>query len=200
MTISGSSPPTRSGRLAVIDTAANKVAGWVDLPAFGYGTAPTIDGKYLVVAVTNANKVSVVDLQTRKVVKNIDVPRAAAEKFSCVRMAKMNGYVSCNASGKIAAIRISDWTVDTLIDAGKDADGLAWSLFALKRSARVGISPSRPCKRMQVGTRTGGLRRRCLRVAVCQANPHRSTRAPASPAFRAALEPSLRARGYRAPA
>jgi YVTN family beta-propeller protein len=112
-------------RLAVIDTSSNKVAGWVDLPAFGYGTAPTIDGKYLVVAVPNANKVSVVDLQTRKVIRNIEVPRAPQEVL--VRPDGKMAYVSSSATGKIAAIRTSDWTVETLIDAGKDADGLAWA-------------------------------------------------------------------------
>ena len=36
-------------------------------------------------------------------------------------------YVSCDKSGKIAAISTSDWKVSKLIDAGKDADGLAWA-------------------------------------------------------------------------
>ena len=34
-------------QLAVIDTATNKVKTWVALPAVGYGTAPTIDGRWL---------------------------------------------------------------------------------------------------------------------------------------------------------
>ncbi len=40
-------------QLAVIDTATNKVKTWVPLPAPGYGTAPTRDGRWLVVAVSS---------------------------------------------------------------------------------------------------------------------------------------------------
>jgi hypothetical protein len=35
-------------------------------------------------------------------------------------------YVSCNASHQVAAINLSDWSVN-LIEAGKGADGLAWA-------------------------------------------------------------------------
>jgi hypothetical protein len=30
--------------LAVVDTTTNEVSSWIDLPAVGYGTAPTLDG------------------------------------------------------------------------------------------------------------------------------------------------------------
>jgi DNA-binding beta-propeller fold protein YncE len=36
-------------------------------------------------------------------------------------------YVSCNRSGKVAAIDLSQWKVRTLIVAGQFADGLAWA-------------------------------------------------------------------------
>jgi YVTN family beta-propeller protein len=112
-------------RLAIIDTATDTVKNWVDLPGTGYGTAPTPDGKWLVVAVPPVNKVAIVDLRTRKVVKTIDVPSAPQEVL--VRPDGKIAYVSCNASGQVAAIRTSDWKVDSLIQAGKDADGLAWA-------------------------------------------------------------------------
>jgi YVTN family beta-propeller protein len=111
-------------RLAVIRTATDKVENWVDLPGFGYGTAPTPDGKWLVVAVPTANKVAIVDLQTLRVVHTIDVPKAPQEAL--VRPDGKMAYVSCDSSAKVAAIRTSDWKVDALIDAGKGADGLAW--------------------------------------------------------------------------
>jgi len=113
-------------RLAVIQTATDKVENWVDLPGFGYGTAPTPDGKWLVVAVPSANKVAIVDLQTLRVAHTIDVPKAPQE--SLVRPDGKMAYVSCDSSAKIAAIRTSDWKVDALIDAGKGADGLAWGV------------------------------------------------------------------------
>lgn len=112
-------------RLAVINTATNKIDGWVVLPARGYGTWPTPDGKWLVVAVPSANKVAIVDLKTRKVAHTIDVPKAPQEAL--VRPDGKVAYVSCDASGKVVAIRTSDWKVESVIDAGKSADGLAWA-------------------------------------------------------------------------
>jgi YVTN family beta-propeller protein len=115
-------------RLAVIDTATNKIAHWVTLPGTGYGTAPTADGKYLIVCVPKKNVVAVVDLKKLEVVKTIEVPSTPQEVI--VRPDDKVAYVSCDMSGKVAAIRTSDWQVDALIDAGKGADGLAWAAAA----------------------------------------------------------------------
>jgi DNA-binding beta-propeller fold protein YncE len=112
-------------RLAVISTANNSVEHWVDLPGLGYGTASTPDGKWLVVAVPDANKVAVVDLAKLKVVRTIDVPASPQEVL--IRPDGKIAYVSCDSSAKVAAIRTSDWKVDALISAGKGADGLAWA-------------------------------------------------------------------------
>ncbi len=112
-------------RLAVINTATNRIDNWIALPGTGYGTAPTPDGKWLVVAVSKTNQVAIVDLAAGKVAHVIDVPKSPQE--SLVRPDGKMAYVSCDASGKIAAIRTSDWKVDSLIDAGKVADGLAWA-------------------------------------------------------------------------
>jgi len=78
-----------------------------------------------VIAVSSANKVAVIDLKTLAVAKTIDVPAAPQEVL--VRPDGQIAYVSCDQTGKIAAIRTSDWTVEKLIDAGKAADGLAWA-------------------------------------------------------------------------
>ena len=112
-------------RLAVIDTATDKISHWVTLPGTGYGTAATSDGRYLLVAVPNTNQVSVVDLKSFEVVHNVDVPKAPQEVL--IRPDGRTAYVSCNASAKVAEISIGDWKVEKLIDAGKGADGLAWA-------------------------------------------------------------------------
>ncbi len=115
----------RAPRLAVIDTASNKVAEWIPLPSTGYGTAPTPDGRMLVVAMPRANQVAVVDLRSRSVAHVIDVP--PTPQMALMRPDGRMVYVSCDRSGQIAAIRTSDWKLETLIPAGKDADGLAWA-------------------------------------------------------------------------
>ena len=112
-------------QLAVIDASTNKVKQWVALPGTGYGTAPTPDGRWLVVAVPKANKVAVVDLQSMQVAHTIDVPSAPQEAL--VRPDGKMAYVSCDVSHKIAAIDLTSWKVDQLIDAGKGTDGLAWA-------------------------------------------------------------------------
>jgi len=116
---------TEQPRLAVINTATNKVEHWVPLPAPGYGSAPTPDGKWLVIAVSSANKVAVIDLKKLEVARTIDVPAAPQEVL--IRPDGRVAYVSCDQTAKIAAISTSDWTVEKLIDAGKGADGLAWA-------------------------------------------------------------------------
>jgi len=112
-------------RLAVIDTSTNKVKTWVPLPSTGYGTAATLDGRWLVVAVPKANKAAIVDLQSMQVAHTVDVPSAPQEVL--IRPDNKIAYVSCDKSGKIAAISVGDWKVQAIIDAGKDADGLAWA-------------------------------------------------------------------------
>jgi len=112
-------------QLAVIDTATSKVKTWVQMPAQGYGTAPTPDGRWLVVALRTGNQVAVVDLKSMKVAHTVDVPAVPQEVL--IPPDGRIAYVSCDASRKIAAIRISDWKVEKVIDAGPGADGLAWA-------------------------------------------------------------------------
>jgi DNA-binding beta-propeller fold protein YncE len=112
-------------RLAVIDAKTNKIKTWVDLPGLGYGTAPTPDGRWLVIPMPTINQVAILDLHTNKVAHVIDVPKAPQE--SLVSPDGKTAYVSCDSSRKVAAIRTSDWTVEKMIDAGKGVDGLAWA-------------------------------------------------------------------------
>jgi DNA-binding beta-propeller fold protein YncE len=112
-------------RLAVIDTATNRLKNWVALPGTGYGTAATPDGRWLLVAVPGRDLVAVVDLKSMQVARSINVPATPQEIL--IRPDGKVAYVSCNASGKVAAIDLALWKVQTLIDAGGGADGLAWA-------------------------------------------------------------------------
>ena len=93
------------------------------MPGIGYGTAPTQDGRWLLVALRTMHQVAVVDLEAGKVVRTIDVPDTPTEIL--VRPDGKVAYVSCGS--KVAAIDLGSWTVAGLIQAGKDADGLAWA-------------------------------------------------------------------------
>jgi DNA-binding beta-propeller fold protein YncE len=112
-------------RLAVIDTATRKLKTWIALPGTGYGSAPTHDGRYLILCLSKSSKVAIIDLKTLTVVQTIDVPAQPQEVL--IRPDGKVAYVSCNADHKVAAIDISTFKVQSLIDAGNLADGLGWS-------------------------------------------------------------------------
>jgi len=115
-------------QLAVIHTGDAKVS-WVPMPGIGYGTAPTPDGRWLVVALIRINQVGVVDLRSMQVVRTLDVPKAPQEVL--VQPDSKVAYVSCDASHKVAVISLAGppagWKVEKLIDVGRGADGLAWA-------------------------------------------------------------------------
>jgi YVTN family beta-propeller protein len=115
-------------QLAVIHAGSNAVS-WVPMPGIGYGTAPTPDGRWLLVALIKINKVGVIDLREMKVARTFDVPAAPQEVL--VEPDGKAAYVSCDASRKVAVIELTgapaDWKVAKLIDVGRGADGLAWA-------------------------------------------------------------------------
>jgi DNA-binding beta-propeller fold protein YncE len=111
-------------RLAVIDTASKTRTNWITLPGLGYGTAPTVDGRWLLVALRTLDQVAVIDLHTMTVVRTINTPAKPTEILA--RPDGKVAYVSCSDAGKIAVIDLAHWNVTSAIEAGKDADGLAW--------------------------------------------------------------------------
>jgi DNA-binding beta-propeller fold protein YncE len=60
-----------------------------------------------------------------KVAHAIDVPTKPQEVI--VSPDGKLAYVSCDQSGKVAVISVSDWRVKQIIDAGAGADGLAYA-------------------------------------------------------------------------
>jgi len=111
-------------RLVVIDTSTNSVSGSIALPGLAFGTAPTPDGRWLLVALPGIDKVGLVDLGTMRMVRTLDVPKAPQE----ILLPPGGGvaYVSCDSSRQVAAIDLKEWKVARLIDVGALADGLAW--------------------------------------------------------------------------
>jgi YVTN family beta-propeller protein len=76
-----------------------------------------------VVAIPSAHEVAIVDLATLKVIKTIPVP--ASPQAVAIRPDNKMAYVSCDSANQVAAINLSDWSVN-LIDAGKGTDGITW--------------------------------------------------------------------------
>ena len=114
-----------SPRLAVISTETNGVESWIALPSTGYGTAPTPDGRWLLVALNKINQIGVIDLQTRKLAQTLTVPKSPQEIL--VQPDGAFAYVSCDASRQVAVIDLKDWKVSRLINTGPGTDGLAWA-------------------------------------------------------------------------
>jgi len=110
-------------QLAVIDTATRKVRQWISLPGLGYGTAPTRDGRWLLVAMRTRNEVAVIDLATFTVVKTVSTPAAPTEIL--LSQDGKAAYVSCPPAGQVAMIDLTNWSVAKVMNAGKNADGLA---------------------------------------------------------------------------
>ena len=112
-------------QLIVIDTATNGVRTRVELPGIGYGTAPTPDGHWLLVALSQASKLGFVNLTAMKLTRTLDLPKAPQEML--VRPDGAVAFVSCDASRQVAVIDLKDWKVAKLIDTGPGTDGLAWA-------------------------------------------------------------------------
>jgi YVTN family beta-propeller protein len=113
-------------RLAVIDTATNKVKQWVSLPGIAYGTAPTPDGRSLLITLLGVNGLGVLALPSLQLSRTIGVPRAPQEVV--VRPDGRFAYVSCDQSHQVAVVDLEAWKVERLIEAGPLADGLAWAV------------------------------------------------------------------------
>ena len=111
-------------RLAAIDTSANRVKQWIKLPAVGYGSRATPDGRWLLVALPKANQVAVVDLKSMKVSRTVDVPANPQEIL--LRPDHRVAFISCFSGGKVAELDLSTWQITKSIEVGEGADGLAW--------------------------------------------------------------------------
>jgi YVTN family beta-propeller protein len=110
-------------RIAVIDTATNKVARWIDLPATVYSSTPTPDGK-LLLANAPSGKLFVIDLSSEKVVGTYPIPEAIGE--ITVDAASNYGYISAPQKGTIEVFNIRANKLESPIVLTLGVDGLQW--------------------------------------------------------------------------
>jgi YVTN family beta-propeller protein len=113
-------------RLAVIDTATDKIKTWVKMPSTGYGTASTPDGRWLLVALPASNQVAVVDLHKLQVARTIPVC-ASPQEILVQPGSNAVAYVSCMKSNRVGVLNLLDWKMDMQLPAGNGPDGLAWA-------------------------------------------------------------------------
>jgi DNA-binding beta-propeller fold protein YncE len=113
--------------LDVIDTATNTVTKRIPIESYGYGTASTPDGHWLLVPMMAVDKIAVIDLKTLTVARNIDLAAGTHPQEALVKPDGKTAYVSCDKSGQVAEIDLATWKVARMIAAGKVADGLAWA-------------------------------------------------------------------------
>jgi DNA-binding beta-propeller fold protein YncE len=109
-------------RMAVIDTATNAVARWIDLPGRGFSAAATSDGRWLLVSL-ETDAVAVVDLESMQVARTISVVKEPNEML--IRPDGQKAYVG-GADGKLSVIDLAQWKMTGTVDVGKGPDGLAW--------------------------------------------------------------------------
>lgn len=110
--------------LVMIDTTTNNVAWRRPLEGIAYGTAPTPDGRFLLITLPDQDKVAVFDMKAMQVVRSVSVGKYPQEIL--VRPDGKAAYVSCEKSNQVAEINLENWTLTRLIATGKATDGLAW--------------------------------------------------------------------------
>ena len=91
----------------------------------GYGSAATLDGKWLLMTVPGKNEIQVMDLKTMKVARSVETPADPEEVI--VEPDGKRAWVSCPNSGLVAEIDLGSWKVTRKIVMGKASDGLAWA-------------------------------------------------------------------------
>ena len=111
-------------RIAVIDTAGNKITNWIDIPDYAYASTATPDGRWLIAVLPRANRAVVIDTKTYQVTHAFDVPTQPGEVL--VRPDGAVAYITCMPAGKIAVLDLRTWQLQPAIDLTPGVDGMAW--------------------------------------------------------------------------
>jgi DNA-binding beta-propeller fold protein YncE len=116
--------PDRKGMEGSDTAASYKVSRWIDLPAVAYASAPTPDGKWLLVACMAKHQLLAIDMATLKIAKTFDLPESPSEIL--VTPDSAIAFVSCVSAGKIAVLDLRAWQLQQPIVLTAGVDGLAW--------------------------------------------------------------------------
>lgn len=121
-------------RLAVIDTATDRIAEWIPLPGAPYASAPTPDGKLLLVRSPAGDlegpgkgaggRLYVLDLKTRQVIHRI--PMAGSPGTVLMRPDGLAAYAPGSRAGKVDVFDLTTFTAEPPVQMTLGVDGVAF--------------------------------------------------------------------------
>jgi len=110
-------------RIAVIDTASNKVSGWITTPSTVYSSTPLPDG-HTMVAASPSGKLFSIDLDNLKQTSESDACAALGEL--ALTPDGNRAYLTCPATGQLLIYNPLNGKPDPEIALTKGVDGIQW--------------------------------------------------------------------------
>jgi YVTN family beta-propeller protein len=117
---------SRDGGVSIIDIAAKKVVGTINLATKRSNRLKfTPDGKHVLISDLDAGDIVVVDVASRKETQRIPMGKAPEG----ILMAKdgSKAYIAVNGDHKIAVLDLATMKVIGNLETGKGPDGMAWA-------------------------------------------------------------------------
>jgi YVTN family beta-propeller protein len=116
----------RDGKIYIINPATKKLSATIDAKVNGANRLQfTPDGKLAFISSLGSGNLTVYDVKTRKLLKQINIGSGAAGIL--VQPDNTRVFVACTPDNYIAVIDIKALEVINKIDAGGNPDGLAWA-------------------------------------------------------------------------
>jgi YVTN family beta-propeller protein len=116
----------RDGKIYIINSATKKLSATIDANVNGANRLQfTPDGKLAFISSLGSGNLTVYDVKTRKLLKQINIGSGAAGIL--VQPDNTRVFVACTPDNYIAVIDIKTLEVVNKIDVGGNPDGLAWA-------------------------------------------------------------------------
>lgn len=115
------------GKIFIINLATKKLTATIDAKVNGANRLKfTPDGKLVFISSLGSGNVTVYDVSTRKLLKQINIGNGAAGIL--MQPDGSRAYIACTPDNYIAVIDLKTLTVVNKIDVGGNPDGLAWAI------------------------------------------------------------------------
>lgn len=134
----------RAGSITVIDVATLSPLATFPAAGFPFRVRFTPDGRRVLVTCPQANVVRVYDAMTREI--RGEIATDPAPTSIAVEPGGSRACVVSAASGRVQVLDLETMTVALSVDAGPEADGLAWAR-AMSPSAAPAVGPAAPTVR-----------------------------------------------------